>query len=191
MERDKTQQKLKDNTMKWATFTYYSPQVRKITNLFKHTEHKIAFRNCNNVQQLITAKGNKKTEYYDCSGIYALTYKTCKHTYIGQTNRDLKQRYREQMQYIRDINPQSAFAQHILNNQYEYGKIDEIMTMLKTIKHRPLFIPYEQFFTQAYHSQNKLITEQNPGEHNPLIQLAVNMIHTPCNKNQYHSTSAQ
>jgi predicted GIY-YIG superfamily endonuclease len=149
------------------TFTYYSPQVRKITNLFKHTELKIAFRNCNSIQQLITTKGNKKTEYYDRSGIYVLMCKTCKHTYIGQTSRDLKQRYQEHIRYIRNNNPQSAFAQHILNNRHEYGKMDEIMTMLKTIKHRPSLITYEQFFIQAYHKQNKLITEQNPSKHNP------------------------
>jgi hypothetical protein len=28
---------------KWATFTYHSTKVRKITNLFKHTDTNIAF----------------------------------------------------------------------------------------------------------------------------------------------------
>jgi hypothetical protein len=58
----------------------------------------------------------------------------------------------------------------MLNNRYEYGTIDEIMTLLKTVKHTPSLTPYEQLFIQAYHQQNKLITEQNPGEYNPIIQ---------------------
>jgi hypothetical protein len=29
----------------WTTFTYFSPQIRKITNLFKNTNMKIAFKN--------------------------------------------------------------------------------------------------------------------------------------------------
>jgi hypothetical protein len=33
---------------KWATFTYHSPKIRNITNLFKKTTTKIAFRNSNN-----------------------------------------------------------------------------------------------------------------------------------------------
>jgi len=45
------------------------------------------------------------------------------------------------------------------------------MTLLKVIKHAPSLIPYEQHFIQAHHQQNKVNAEQNPGKHNPLIQL--------------------
>jgi len=47
------------------------------------------------------------------------------------------------------------------------------MTLLKSIKHAPSLIPYEKRFIQAHHQQSKLIAEQNPDEHNPLIQLAI------------------
>jgi hypothetical protein len=92
---------------------------------------------------------------------------------VGQTSRDLKQRYQEYMRYFKNNNPQSAFALRILNNRHEYGTIDEIMTLLKTVKHKPSLIPYEQFFIPAHHQQNKLIAEQNLGEHNSIIQLAI------------------
>jgi len=36
-----------------------------------------------------------------------------------------------------------------------------------------MLIPYEQFSIQAHHQKEQLITEQNPGEHNPLIQLGI------------------
>jgi hypothetical protein len=36
---------------KWATFTYHSPKVRKVTNLFKQTDIKIAFKSTNTIQQ--------------------------------------------------------------------------------------------------------------------------------------------
>jgi predicted GIY-YIG superfamily endonuclease len=119
-----------------------------------------------------------KTKYYNHSGMYALTCKTCKHTYVGQTSRDLKQRYQEHMRYIENNNPQSAFALHILNNRHEYGTIDKIMTLLKTIRHMPSLIPYKQFFIQAHHQQNKLIAEQNPAKHSPIIQLATDTTYT-------------
>jgi hypothetical protein len=82
------------------------------------------------------------------------------------------------MRYIKGNNPQSAFAQHILNNRHEYGTTDEIMTLLKHIKHKPLLTLYEQYFIQTHYQQNKLITKQNPGEYNPLIQLATDTAHT-------------
>jgi len=44
-------------------------------------------------------------------------------SYIGQTSRHLTQRYREHIGYVRNNDPQSAYAQHILRNQHEYGTI--------------------------------------------------------------------
>jgi len=35
---------------KWATFTYHSPKIRMITNLFKQIDLKIAFKITNNLQ---------------------------------------------------------------------------------------------------------------------------------------------
>jgi hypothetical protein len=74
------------------------------------------------------------------------------------------------MRYIKGNNPQSAFAQHILNNQHKYGTIDKIMTLQKHIKHKLLLTPYEQYFIQTHY-------QQNPGEYNPLIQLAIDTAH--------------
>jgi hypothetical protein len=85
------------------------------------------------------------------------------------------------MRYIKGNNPQSAFALHILNNRHKYGTIDEIMILLKHIKDKPLLTPYEQYFIQTHYQQNKLITEQNPGEYNPLIQLTIDTAHTSRN----------
>jgi hypothetical protein len=40
-----------NKTKKWATFTYHKHKVKKITNLFKQTDIKIAFRSTNTVQK--------------------------------------------------------------------------------------------------------------------------------------------
>jgi hypothetical protein len=85
---------------KWAVFTYCSPRIRKITNLFKHTEVGIAFRSTNTIQQLTRPKPQNHIKEHNKSGIYALTCNTCKLVYIGQTSRHLKQRYQEHIRYI-------------------------------------------------------------------------------------------
>jgi hypothetical protein len=41
-------QPMQQHNKKWVTFTYHGPSVRKGTNLFKHTNLKIAFRPTNN-----------------------------------------------------------------------------------------------------------------------------------------------
>jgi len=37
---------------KWAIFTYTTPHIRKITNMFKNTDIKIAFKTSNTLRQL-------------------------------------------------------------------------------------------------------------------------------------------
>jgi hypothetical protein len=67
------------NNTKWATFMYYSPKVRKITNLFKQTEIWIAFKNNNTISQILRPKTSNNTPIYNKGGVYKLTCKTCQH----------------------------------------------------------------------------------------------------------------
>ena len=85
--RQKPNKKVNKNNTKWATFTYYSPKVRKITKLFKHTDIKIAFKNNNTISQILRLKTTNNTQIYIKSGIYKLTCQTCQQVYVGQTNR--------------------------------------------------------------------------------------------------------
>ena len=53
---------------KWTVFTYYSPQVRKITNLFRQTDVRIAFRNINSTCDTLRLKTNSTIDEYTKSG---------------------------------------------------------------------------------------------------------------------------
>jgi hypothetical protein len=79
------------NHTKWVTFTYTSPQIRKVTNIFKHTNIKIAFK-CTNTLSRLSKPTNKTppTAPYDKCGIYSLSCVTCNKEYVGQTSRSLK-----------------------------------------------------------------------------------------------------
>lgn len=164
---------------KWTTFTYTSPHIRKITNLFKHTNVKIALRCNNTILQLMKPDTKNNTPPHNKSGIYKLTCNTCKLVYVGQTSQNLKLRFQEHKCYIRNNNPQSAYAQHILHNQHEYGPMDQLMTLLKPLNNTTVLIPYEQFFIQSLYQEDKLIPKQYPSEQNPLLQLATDPSYTP------------
>jgi len=171
-----------DITTKWATLTYASPRIRKITNLFKHTNVRIDFKSNNSISQLMKPHSKNNTPTYSKSGIYKLTCSTYKLAYVGETSRNLKLRFQEHMRYIRNNNPQSAYVQHILQNQHEYGTLDNIMTLLKPLKNNTMLIPYEQLFIQSIHQEGRLIAEQHPGEPNLLFQLIIDPSHTPHDK---------
>jgi hypothetical protein len=61
----------------------------------------------------------------------------------------------------------------VTHNQHEYGTIQDLMTPLKPLSNAKMLIPYEQFYIQSLHQADKLISEQYPGEVNPLVQLAI------------------
>ena len=100
----------KKNNAKWTTFTFFSPQICRITNLFKHTNPKIPLRCHNTIARLTKPDIGRKTLRHDKGGIYQLSCKTCNLSYVGQTSRSIEVRYQEHVRYIRTNNPQSAFA---------------------------------------------------------------------------------
>jgi len=75
---------------KWIPFTNFSPLVRRVTNLFKRTRLKIAFRATNTKQEQLTAKQT----HSDASGIYQLKCNTCNKVYVGQSDRTVGVRFK-------------------------------------------------------------------------------------------------
>jgi len=58
---------------KWITFTYYSPIIHKVTNLFKCSELNILFRTRNTLYNKIRDRPTQSKT--DSSGIYGLKFK--------------------------------------------------------------------------------------------------------------------
>ena len=165
------------NNRKWATFTFISPHIRKINNLFKHTNVKIAFRYT--VARLTKPPNVHKIPPHNKWGTYQLTSKPCDLLYVDQTSRSLKIRYQEHIRYIRSNNPQSAYAQHILRNRHEYGTTNNLMSLLKSLNNRNMLTPKEQFYIRTLHKEGKLIPEHCTGNPKPLFELAIHPAHTP------------
>jgi hypothetical protein len=60
---------------KWATFTFFGPETRTITKLFKNTEIGISYRTRNSIKHLLRIKENKGK--YNQSGVYQLQCTDC------------------------------------------------------------------------------------------------------------------
>ena len=136
-------------------------------------QHKNCIQKHKHSTAIYKPKTINKNQDHNTSGIYRLTCNTRKMSYIGQTSRNLNQRYREHIRYIRKNDPQSAYAQNILENLHEQRSITDTMSLLKPIHKMSMLIFYEQLFIQIYHHNGNLITEQGAGEQNPLFQLAI------------------
>jgi hypothetical protein len=77
---------------RWITFTFHSPPVHKITNLFHKTGLKIAFCPTNTVFQQPTQKPKNNP-----SRIYQLKCNSCNKAYVGQSVRAISLRHKEHL----------------------------------------------------------------------------------------------
>jgi phosphoribulokinase len=147
----------------WTTFTYHSPKI--------NTNIRIAFKATTTVQHLIRPTTQIHTSQHEKHGVHKITCNTCQKSYVGQTSHNLNLRFQEHVRYIKNNDPRSAYALHILNCRHDYGNINDTMTLLKQINKPSLLLSYEQMYTQILHHNNELIPEQHPNKHNPMFQL--------------------
>jgi len=110
------------SNQKWVPFTFFGPALRRITDLFKGSNVKTAFRTTNTIQKQLSKNPHNQQ---NPSGIYSLKCNSCNKKYVGQTGRGIDTRYTEHNRYIRTNNPQSACGTHILQNRHEYGPKNE------------------------------------------------------------------
>ena len=109
--------------------------------------------------------------FYILFFIYEINCHTCNLKYIGQTSREILTRFKEHRRYIRQNNPQSAYALHILNNQHEFGPARNTIKLIKQCnKHRNSSL-WENFYIQNYSRNHQLINEQSKPEYNILYDL--------------------
>jgi len=153
---------------KWVTFIYHSPSIYKGTNLFKRTNLRIPLRPTNTIYQQLSNKTNNPNP----SGIYKLKCNTCSRAYVGKFGRPITTRHREQLRYIRNNNPTSTYAKHILDNRHEFGSADETLKLLKPCTKGNRMNCWEALFIHMHHKHNILITEQQAIDTNPLFELA-------------------
>ena len=66
-----------------------SPQIRKVTNIFRNTNFRIAFKCPNNIANLFKPPKDHDIPRHNKWGIYELTCNTCSRSYVGQTSRSL------------------------------------------------------------------------------------------------------
>ena len=80
---------LREWIYKWVTFTYNGKETNFITNLFRKTNLKIAFRTNNTFKSLLRHK-QQVPDIYTQSRVYKLMCPDCNKAYVGQTGRAFK-----------------------------------------------------------------------------------------------------
>ncbi|XP_017467814.1 PREDICTED: uncharacterized protein LOC108360137 [Rhagoletis zephyria] len=132
--KTKKSNKKENNEKAWAVLTYTGKTSYKLAKVFQKYNINTAFRTKDNVGRILRNSANEE-DPLDKQGVYKLTCE-CQHSYIGQTGRKIKTRYRE---HIRDYNkkmlkpsttPESNFANHMAENHCTPMKIGKTAKVL-------------------------------------------------------------
>ena len=133
-----------------------APKIWKITNFVQKYEYGHSVQYYNNI-----APSHKTHSTYPIT-------RTWKKWNIQNYVQDCHKAY---IRYIKNNDPRSSYALHILNCRHEYGNTDVTLTLLKQINTPTLLLPYEQMYIQSFPHSNELIPEQHLNEHNPMFVL--------------------
>jgi hypothetical protein len=135
--------------------SYYGPETRVITKLFKNTNIGISYRTKTNIKHHLEIKRNAtKNDKYNLSGVYELQCTECPRKYIGQTGRTFKAKYKEHIRDIKNNGQYSKFAQHVVETGHQYGNMEETMKILHIEKKSQILNTYEMFYVYNIRKQN-------------------------------------
>jgi hypothetical protein len=159
---------------KWATFTYVGKETRHITKLFKNTNIKTTFKTTNNLKKNLIP--NKITsDKYEKPGVYKLQCMDCHRQYIGQTGRNFKTRYKEHIREIRNNRETSGYVQHILETGHSFGKMNDIMEIIKIEQKGSYLNTPENFHIFKLFKQGIQFNNISSNIHNPIFNVIKNL----------------
>jgi hypothetical protein len=147
--------------------------IYNVMKPFKSTNVKVAFKATNTIFQQLT----RKPQNNNPPGIYRTKCNMCRRSYVGQTGLDIATRCKEHTRYIKNNNPVSAYAMHILHNRHEYDPASSTLKLLKQWSKGNIMNIWEATYIQTYNQHDLLVPEQNCMGHNPLFNLAHMPLH--------------
>jgi hypothetical protein len=100
-QKQKPPKKNSEQKRKWAIFTFFGPETRTITKLFRNTEFGIAYRTKSNIKHLLRTKQDNNGKY-NLSGVYQLQSADCPQKYVGQTGQMFKTRFKEHISDVKN-----------------------------------------------------------------------------------------
>jgi hypothetical protein len=125
----------------------------------KHTNIKIAYRTNNFVQQNLIPK----THYHDkfsATGVYKLTCPNCGKAYIGQTRRNLSERYNEHRRAYRNNCHSSKFTQLLNERTHTFEPTENIMQILSYQEKGPHLNSTERIYIHKENANDNQLNQK-------------------------------
>jgi hypothetical protein len=167
--------------LKWATFTYTGRETTYITNVFKHSNIKIAFHTRNSILSHLTNHTHTHRNQYSSSGFYKLPCPDCNKAYIGQTDRNFSIRFNEHKNAFRNNSPSPNFAKHLNEHAHSFGTISTTMQTIQNQKKGSHLNNFEQCYIHKEAASNNHLNDNHTIFHNKIFEtiLKIQLPHHP------------
>lgn len=149
-----------ENPTQWISTTYsdLSKSVEKVFKKF--TEYNVSYKTKNNLKSKLE-NPKDKINFLNKSGIYEIKCDDCDKTYIGQTKRAIKTRFKEHAAHIKFNRPEkSAVAGHCILNGHSIS--EGSLKILKSITSTKYLNPWETYFINLKNENDLMNTEDGP-----------------------------
>jgi hypothetical protein len=135
----------------------------------------IAYKTHNTIQNLLghTSHNQTRIDMFQKSGVYQLECRDGHKKYIGQTGTPFYVRYNEHCKDFKHRQGTSKFAQHLLDFQHMFGKIDETMKILHTVCKGKMMNTLENFHIYQQTQQGNQINDRNTVTRNILFDVVI------------------
>jgi hypothetical protein len=98
----------------------------------------------------------------------------CHRQYIDQTGRNFKTRYKEHIRDIRN-NRETSGVQHILETGHSFGKMNDIMEIIKIERKGSYLNTLENFYIFKLFKQGNQLNNISSNTHNPIFNVIQNL----------------
>jgi hypothetical protein len=138
--------------------------------LFKKFNVNISYSTKNTIGNILSIKKQNNSPDNE-SSVYQLKCQNCSCVYIGQTGRNFKIRYKENIQDIKNNRSKTGFSQHILDTGHAYDKIENTMEILKFQEKGKYLDTLEKFHIYKANKTGILLNDNFTDISNPIFDL--------------------
>lgn len=111
------------------------------------------------------------------NSIYGIKCRSCNLTYIGQTKRNFKVRYKEHVTDFKYNRKKISFAKHLIETGHELGNISDTLMILKPNVYNLSINTAEVFYINKFLKKyNQILNENLINRTNPLFHINTHKI---------------
>jgi hypothetical protein len=160
--------------MRWSTITYVGKEVNSIARTLRKFNINVAYKCRNTLGHWLKHKpANLKTntEKYEACGMYNIKCRSCHSTYIGQTGRSFKTRFKEHVSDIVNNRSKTGYSHHILNKGHEWAHDINELEILEIKQKGSILNTLEKFHIFKGRKEHTLLNGIQSDVHNPIFEV--------------------